>query len=126
MKPAVIASEQLFMFDVDETLIRHKKQVVETDEPIGINSPYEKTTEWVLPHRPHIKLLKNRHARGATIVVWSANGYRWAEAVVKALNLEPYVHFIMSKPQAYVDDLPAAEILGERMYLQPDSAWGNK
>lgn len=128
-KPAVISSEQVIFFDCDDTLVmwtENNSGFQESAETVGVTDPYEKTITYLVPHKPHIKLLKNRHKRGSTIIVWSANGYAWAENVVRALELEPYVHFIMSKPQAYVDDLTAAEILGERMYLQPDSAWGNK
>ena len=69
-------------------------------------------------------MLKDRKARGATIHVWSANGYQWALAVVRALELEAYVDFVQSKPTMYVDDLQASEILGERLYLGKDSAYG--
>lgn len=122
--PAVIASESVFMFDVDKTLLMYEHSG--TTAAVEVFDPYEERNIRLYPNKSNIKLLKRRAKRGATIVVWSADGYRWAEQAVKALGLESYVDFIMSKPQAYIDDLQANQILGERMYFEPNDPWGNK
>lgn len=125
--PTVVANESVMTFDVDETLVLWRDASPD-DDTVSVPCPHSDGNPLVVlvKHRPHIKLLKNHAARGTAIIVWSAGGYEWARAVVLALGLEDCVHFIMSKPRAYVDDLPAAEILGERIYLKPDSPWGNK
>jgi hypothetical protein len=119
----VIENEQLAMIDCDDTLImwgsKNKKHPFVT-----IIDPYDGKKAKVRKHLGHIKVLKDRKVRGAFIVVWSAGGYKWAEAVVKALKLENFVDIIASKPIMYVDDKEAVEILGERLYLGADSKYG--
>lgn len=118
-----IESEQIIFVDCDDTLVLWSEY--ETDDHLVISNPYDDTEAHTLGiHRGHIKILKDRHARGAFIVVWSAGGYRWAEAVVKALKLENHVDMIMSKPYAHIDDKPSTEWMGERIYLSPDSRYG--
>lgn len=125
MKPTVIKNEQVIFFDVDDTLIVWDAKI--SDRHIEVKSPYNTNEiDLVKPHPGHIKILKDRYARGSTIIVWSAGGYKWAEAVVKALGLSKYVSFIMSKPFMYVDDKEACEILGERLYLGKESDYGQK
>lgn len=119
----VIKNEMPIYFDVDETLIVWGK-IKRGQKVVAVTDPYGGSVNYVRPHLGHIKVLKDRHARGAFITVWSAGGYRWAEAVVKALGLTNHVHQIMSKPFMYVDDKEAHEILGERLYLGLDSTYG--
>ena len=119
-----VNNEQVIYFDVDDTLVVWGK-IKKGQKMVKIIDPYSKDMEHHLRmHLGHIKVLKDRKARGAYIVVWSAGGYRWAEAVVKALKLTDYVDMVMSKPIMYVDDCKAEEILGERLYLGLDSQYG--
>lgn len=119
----VVKGEMNIYFDVDDTLVIWGK-VRKGDKCIAITDPYDGTQHYLRPHIGHIKVLRDRKARGATIHVWSASGHQWAEAVVRALGLDQYVDFVLSKPMMYVDDLQAADILGERLYLGKDSAYG--
>ena len=119
----VIASEQLICVDVDDTLIKWSK-IKKSDTCVAFTDPYDCSQHYVAIHKPHIKILKDRKRRGATIVVWSQSGYKWAEAVVRALNLQNYVDFVASKPIAIIDDKPAADWLAERIYLDPNSKYG--
>jgi len=121
----VIESEFLVFFDVDDTLILWDSIFNNPQDQVWITDPYDGAKVGVTPHHAHIKLLQNYHARGATIVVWSQNGYSWAKSVVQALKLEPHVHLIMSKPRIYVDDLPSKEWMGEHMYLPKDHHFGS-
>ncbi len=124
----VIDKENTIFFDVDDTLVLWDVVRADTDldKLVQILDPYDGTMTFLRPHLPHITLLKNHFARGSHIVVWSQGGYQWVEAVVKALGLEQYVHQCMTKPRAYVDDLPADAWMKERIYIPVDSKWGNK
>lgn len=104
------------MFDVDETLIlhvdgaKHKNEFTVTDPDTG-------TKHRVVPHKRHIDYLKKSMGRGRFVVVWSANGYAWADAVIKKLGLELYVNQVMTKPTVYFDDVPADKFM-QRVYLE--------
>jgi hydroxymethylpyrimidine pyrophosphatase-like HAD family hydrolase len=79
--------------------------------------------EWkqrLLPHRKHIEQLKKHKQRGHTVIVWSAGGYDWAAAVVKALGLETYVDLVISKPTWFYDDLTPDEFMGKRYYMKDE------
>jgi hypothetical protein len=108
-----IRSEQVVMWDCDETLVMH----YEEDKILDIVCPYDGKFIAVAIHQKHVQLLKDHKARGFYNVVWSAHGFAWAEAVVKALELEPYVDICMSKSCKFIDDLPANEVLVNRVYL---------
>lgn len=118
-----VKNEQVIFIDVDDTLIIWGK-IKRGQKAVAVTNPYDGHQEIVRAHLGHIKILKDRKARGAHIIVWSAGGYAWAGAVVKALGLEKYVDHVMSKPIMYIDDLEAKDILGERLYLGVDSAYG--
>ena len=113
----IIENEQLVYFDCDDTLVMWFTNC-DPSEKIDINNPHYGYNMALKPHKRHIELLKDHKARKYTVIVWSAAGYQWAEAVVKALKLEEYVDFCQSKPLKFVDDLPAQEILGSRIYLE--------
>lgn len=114
-----IENELTFFCDVDETLVCW----LNADENNGILivDPNDGVENWVRPHLPNIKVLKNKKARGCFTVIWSAGGYAWAKTVIEALELQDYVDLIMTKPVAYMDDKHANEFMGERIYLQPNS-----
>lgn len=115
----IITNEAIVMVDCDETLVTWLHN--EETNGILIKDPNDGNENWVRPHLPHLKVLKNKAARGSFIVVWSAGGYAWAKAVVDALGLQEHVGLIMSKPVAYMDDKMANDFMGERIYLPPDS-----
>jgi predicted phosphatase len=119
----IIKNELIVYVDCDKTLVMWNKPK-KKDKVVAITDPYDGTQRHLVVHQGHVKVLKDRKARGSTICVWSAAGYRWAEKVVRALGLEAYVDYVQSKPIAFVDDLQAHEILGERIYLGEDSDYG--
>ncbi len=119
----VINQESTIFFDVDDTLVMWGK-AKKHEKVVHITCPYGSQQETLRPHKGHIKVLKDRSKRGSFIIVWSAGGYQWANAVVKALGLEDYVNLIMSKPQMYVDDKKAKDIMGERLYIPYGDEYG--
>lgn len=105
--------EHSVMFDVDNTIVMHGEH-----EELVVNNPYQHGQEISLAvHEAHVNLLKDFKGRGYQVVVWSANGAAWAKQVIMALRLEEYVDVVMSKPQKYVDDLEAKDIMGIRIYM---------
>lgn len=76
--------------------------------------------ELLLPHRKHIEQLKKHKMRGHTVVVWSAGGYDWAAAVVKALGLESYVDLVISKPIWTYDDLQPSEFIPKPQWMKDE------
>lgn len=119
----VVDKESTIFFDVDDTLVMWGK-AKKGQKVVMVTSPHDGKQEYLRPHPGHIKVLKDRRARGSFIVVWSAGGFAWARAVVKALGLEDYVHLVMTKPHMYVDDLEAQHIMGERLYLPYGNGYG--
>ncbi len=119
----IIENEQIICCDVDETLISWDTYAT---EQMIVHDPYTNSKKYLRPHNAHIYLLKSRLERGATVILWSAGGYKWAEAVAKALSLTHERIIYMSKPIAYIDDKPANSWMGEHIYIPIDSKYGNE
>ncbi len=112
----VIRSNNVVCFDCDDTLVMWKTSRLQTRDSMYFL--YGDEAVWLTPHRNHIRFLKHCYDRGNTVIVWSKNGYQWAEKIVDKLGLQEYVHIILSKPTAVVDDKDALnDIVGERIYL---------
>lgn len=118
-----IHSTRSVWYDVDNTLVfslrEYPHQV--SNEIVKING----RKFWV--HLPHVETIKDFKARGHTVVVWSAGGSEWAEAVIEALELEQYVDLVISKPDWFVDDKPASSFMSEskRFYKGIQNGVGN-
>lgn len=114
----VVENNHSAFFDCDDTLVMWlwDQDMINAnkDEMVWVGTDKHKT--WVLPNKKHIELLKRYKAKGKIIFVWTQSGYAWGEAVVKALGLEEYVDFVLTKPEKYVDDLDANEWM-EHVYL---------
>lgn len=116
----VIKNEKTVFCDVDHTLIL---PVDKNEYPGAEVQVYDSISEKfikMIAHEPNIRLLIEEKSRGSLIIVWSRGGYTWAEDVLRALKLESYVDYVMTKPMVYIDDLPIQEWLPYRVYLQPD------
>ena len=120
----VVPCKQTTYFDVDDTLVmwdatpeQLEERGVDFECPGSftiIDGEMKETPPWkerLLPHRYHIEQLKKHKMRGHTIIVWSAGGYDWAAAVVKALGLENFVDLVISKPTWAYDDLQPNEFI---------------
>lgn len=109
-------------FDVDQTLILHGREIADQFAPgvIRVQDPYDDSIKYFQSHVPHVKLLKDYKTRGYHIIIWSANGGDWAEAIAKAIfgvELDKYVDECRTKLIKHVDDLPSDKILGERVWI---------
>lgn len=102
----VAPSDKVATFDVDDTLILWDEDFKHNDaNKIEVICPYDGTSSFHVVHEQHLRFMRKLKARGFSIVVWSAAGTFWAEAVVKALGIEDTVDFVMSKPDKVIDDL---------------------
>lgn len=112
----IIKSNLVTFFDVDDTLIFWTPS-------FELNRPYQKIVfnfngleieKYIISE--HVEELKRQKESGSYIIVWSASGYQWAEAIVKALKIEKYVDVCMSKPIRYYDDKDVSEWMPKRRY----------
>ena len=110
-------SDRVAMIDCDDTLILwniadHPDKEVINIECYGHITPVAK-------HEHNIKTVIKFAKLGYQLYVWSQSGHEWAKAVVKALELEPYIFHTMSKPMYYFDDLDCKHWMGKRVYRNP-------
>lgn len=107
--------------DVDDTLVGWgKPEFVDNGNFVQIECEGFKETHWILWE--NVEALKLHKTRGHKIVVWSAGGYKWAEAVVKALKLEDIVDLVCAKPMWVYDDLQPAEFMPKAKLAPKDGA----
>jgi hypothetical protein len=129
----VVPCKQTTYYDVDDTLVMWNASAEELESRgvdftcpgsfTFIDGEMRESPPWsarLLPHRKHIEQLKKHKMRGHTNIVWSAGGYDWAAAVVKALGLEDYVDLVISKPTWFYDDLTPEEFMGKRYYMKDE------
>jgi len=103
----VLRGDKVAWFDVDDTLILWSK---EGKYALG-DCKYD-------IHEAHVELIKEFHARGHRVVVWSQGGYRWACKAVKLLDISKYVDLVMSKPEWVFDDKPSSKWMPPVDYLE--------
>jgi hypothetical protein len=89
-------------FDVDDTLMEWTQ--CEKDDPLAVEIKNNGFVFYKRPIQVHVDELRNQKMAGNTVVVWSAGGAKWAEAVLIALNLQEYVDVVLTKPDFYYDD----------------------
>ena len=98
----VFQGNRTVYFDVDDTLMEWKQC-----DPSFRDACRIENNGFVFYKRPiniHVEELKNQKMAGNTVVVWSAGGAKWAEAVLRALKIEQYVDVVLTKPDFYYDD----------------------
>lgn len=117
----ILAHEKLVMVDVDDTLVMHS--VRPAGLKITLVDPYDGRSVILEINENMVRLVKEEHKRGSTIVVWSRGGYQWANEVVIALGLEDVVSLVMSKPLVYFDDKPVTDWLTDRVYIGPNTPY---
>lgn len=124
----VVQGKDFSFFDVDDTLVSwdYPERPDDAKYAVGFTDPSSGAVWMLTPIQKTIEALKQGKRAGSTIVVWSAGGWEWAQEVVKTLGLEEFVDAVISKPNRYYDDLPAAEILGTRYDLREKSRIGQE
>jgi hypothetical protein len=118
-KMKTIKHEYLIPVDVDGTLVNPNNDKF-VGRKVQVYDPVYKKFLIMKIHEPNRRLLIEEATRGAFIIVWSKGGYEWARQVVIALDLVPYVKIVMTKPRAYVDDVPVKKWLTERIFIEHD------
>lgn len=130
----VIPSTCSVFCDVDDTLVlwnptqeQLDKEGIDFECPgsfVMVDDELVPSPPWIkrlVPHKVHIEQLKKHKMRGHLIVVWSAGGWDWAEAVVKTLGLEHIVDLVVSKPTWTYDDLQASEFMPKSKWMKDES-----
>ncbi len=117
--PFKVKDGGVYASDVDDTLIMWRI-------PQGYDGPLVETNldgfkDFGIPNEHAIYHLKKMKARGYAVIVWSAGGSEWAEAVVNALNLRAYVDVVMPKIDFHLDDVAdPADKIGKWQYINLD------
>jgi hypothetical protein len=104
----ILPEGRVAYFDVDDTLVEWEESGEGSDR-IAIQMGKFWSHKKVI--RVHVDELIRQKKSGTYIVVWSAGGSKWAEAVVKALNIEEYVDAVLTKPDRVYDDKSPSEWL---------------
>jgi len=112
-----VNEEMSIAFDVDSTLIMHDKPETHDLEFID---PYDGTKQTARIHTRHVDFLIRSRQQGYKIVVWSAGGKAYADVIVDALKIRPYVDLVLCKFIKFVDDLEANDILVNRIYIKEE------
>jgi len=108
----ILPEGRVAYFDVDDTLVEWKEFGDGPKVSIEMNGMISEKA--VID--AHIEELILQKKSGTHIVVWSAGGSKWAEAVVKALEIEEYVDAILTKPDRIYDDKNPEEWMPNRRY----------
>ena len=113
----VLPEGKVAYFDVDDTLVKwYETNNDGTIDRVAIH--IGNFISYKEPIKEHIDELILQAKSGTRIVVWSASGVKWAEAVVKALKLEEYVDAVLAKPDRYYDDKDVNEWIPKRRYYK--------
>lgn len=110
-------SNNVTCFDVDDTLVIWPKDFRIHKED-RITFMYGGEMVHLEEHSYHTIFLKHCFNRGDMVIVWSANGYSWAQNVVETLGLQNYVTVVMSKPTRHIDDKEhPSSLAGSRVFI---------
>jgi len=101
----VVENEAVWGVDIDDTLLLW--DVPKEGPMVTFTEPHTKDSITVPINENNIRLLKEKKARGAYIILWSQGGWEYAKTVADALGLHDYIDLIMTKPIGIIDDLEA-------------------
>lgn len=108
--------------DIDDTLIiwdsKSKDLTADTKDRLVVQCPYTGKPYSFIVHERHVEFLRREKAKGSFVIAWSRSEALWAEAVIKALNLEDSIDLVMSKPVKVLDDKENLnDIVGTVLFL---------
>lgn len=115
MKNKRLTNEKLLYIDTDETLAVWDQDSYAEDVPEVTVNCYGVDAS-LQPHLANIKVIRKFHKLGYGIIIWSATGAEWAEAVSKAVGIDDLVTLYLTKPRYHMDDRPAPEWMGENVF----------
>lgn len=121
----LITEGQSFDVDVDDTLILWDRSNPAYKHLPVVTIPLPLIDDAVVHvHIKNVATVKKFAKLGYRVYVQSRSGIAWAEAVVKALNLSPYVYAIREKPLFYLDDMSADDWM-KRIWRDPITGAGD-
>lgn len=101
-------NENVVCFDVDETIVHwHSSDDPTTDMWVIVQDKDKHIEKRVRINTKTVDKIKGHAQVGHFVIVWSAGGYAWANAVINELGLNSFVNMVSTKPKWYVDDEPA-------------------
>jgi len=113
----VINSSNVMCVDIDDTLIMWKSpKYAEPRNKLCFTFKGKYVIKYIRENT--VEELKRQKESGRYVVVWSDSGADWAEAIVKALEIEDYVDLVMAKPTVYYDDKDSSEWLMRRRHVE--------
>lgn len=121
-EPILVENENIVGVDIDDTMILYPEESLTKEQALMLG--YREFEDFTgkkilaLPSEKHIRLLEYYHARGFWIIVWSGNGYRHADNILKQLGVRHCANQIMSKMGRYLDDVECSRWMGTRVYLE--------
>lgn len=105
-QPLVLRNDRPWGVDIDDTLLLW--DAPKEGPMVTFIEPHSGDEITVPINENNIRLLKEKKARGCSIVLWTQGGYEYANAVATALNIRGHVDLIMGKPEGIIDDLEAS------------------
>lgn len=113
----LIENNNITTFDIDSTLLLYKDIRVKTKNKVELM--YGGEVIYLTVHKMHVMFLKHCKERGDFVILWSKNGWQWAQHVANVLELNDHVDLIMSKPTRHVDDKKdLSSIVGDGIWIE--------
>ncbi len=123
-KPHVMPSGPSAYFDVDDTLIQWQRPTSRDSDLDLIEVSCRGVRDTYKFNKHNLDYLNKLASRGHVIILWSAGGADWAQAVCDALSLNEIVFACLSKPTYYVDDIKdPTQWLGKHKFCNIKGEW---
>lgn len=109
-------------FDCDDTLVMWDREKYANLPDVRVRDPFikdEEVYEDLKVHQHHVDWLIRMAKRGEVIVVWSAGGALWAQAVAEALGIDEHVTLFLQKPDTMFDDLSPEKNFPAPIWSEP-------